>query len=120
MKVSIVLESGEPREVHHFACLVGYGVNGINPYMAYEAIKELSDEKLLEYSYEDGVKRFNKACTKGIVKIMSKMVSQQFSHIKAQIFEALGISESVVNKYFTGTTTRIGGMGIEHIKRKCF
>ena len=119
MKVSIVLESGEPREVHHFACLVGYGVNGINPYMAYEAIKELSDEKLLEYSYEDGVKRFNKACTKGIVKIMSKMgISTIQSYQGAQIFEALGISESVVNKYFTGTTTRIGGMGIEHIQKE--
>ena len=119
MKVSIVLESGEPREVHHFACLVGYGVNGIKPYMAYEAIKELSDEKLLEYSYEDGVKRFNKACTKGIVKIMSKMgISTIQSYQGAQIFEALGISESVVNKYFTGTTTRIGGMGIEHIQKE--
>ncbi|MCI8404917.1 MAG: glutamate synthase large subunit [Clostridia bacterium] len=119
MKVSIVLETGEPREVHHFACLIGYGVNGINPYMAYEAIDELVQDGLVEFSYEDCVKRFNKACTKGIVKVMSKMgISTIQSYQGAQIFEALGISQSVVEKYFTGTTTRIGGIGLEHIQKE--
>lgn len=119
MKVSIVLESGEPREVHHFACLIGYGVNGINPYMAYEAIGQLIDDGLLDFEPHEAVKRFNKACTKGIVKVMSKMgISTIQSYQGAQIFEALGIKESVVDKYFTGTTTRIGGIGIEHIEKE--
>ncbi len=119
MKVSIVLESGEPREVHHFACLIGYGANGVNPYMAYETIEELVNEKLLSCTAEEGVKRFNKACTKGIVKVMSKMgISTIQSYQGAQIFEALGIAQSVTEKYFTGTTTRIGGIGLEHIQRE--
>lgn len=119
MKVSIVLESGEPREVHHFACLIGYGVNGINPYMAYEAIGELIGDGLLEFDINEAIKRYNKACTKGIVKVMSKMgISTIQSYQGAQIFEALGIRESVVDKYFTGTATRIGGIGLEHIEKE--
>lgn len=119
MKASIVLESGEPREVHHFACLIGYGVNGVNPYMAYEAIEELVDNGLLDCSYEEGAARFNKACTKGIVKVMSKMgISTIQSYQGAQIFEALGISQSTCDKYFTGTTTRIGGINTEDIQKE--
>lgn len=119
MKVSIVLESGEPREVHHFACLIGYGVNGINPYMAYEAIGEMIDDKIIDYPLDEAIERFNTACTKGIVKVMSKMgISTIQSYQGAQIFEILGIKESVVDKYFTGTTTRIGGIGLEHIEKE--
>lgn len=119
MKVSIVLESGEPREVHHFACLIGYGVNGINPYMAYDSIEGLINDGLIEFDFDEAVKRYNKACTKGIVKVMSKMgISTIQSYQGAQIFEALGIKESVVDKYFTGTATRIGGIGIEHIEKE--
>lgn len=118
MKVSIILETGEPREVHHFACLIGYGVNGINPYMAYESIEEMLDLHLASFSYEDAVARFNKTITDGIVKVMSKMgISTIQSYQGAQIFEALGIKESVVDKYFTGTTTRIGGIGLEEISK---
>lgn len=118
MKVSIVLETGEPREVHHFACLIGYGVNGINPYMAYESIEEMLELHLAAFSYEDAVVRFNKTITDGIVKVMSKMgISTIQSYQGAQIFEALGIKESVVDKYFTGTTTRIGGIGLEEISK---
>ena len=119
IKTSIVLETGEPREVHHFACLIGYGVNGVNPYMAYEAIEELIEQKLISVSYDEGVKRFNDACTHGIVKVMSKMgISTIQSYQGAQIFEALGITESVVEKYFTGTATRIGGMDLSHIQKE--
>lgn len=119
MQVSIVLETGEPREVHHFACLVGYGVNGINPYMAYETIEEMISHKRVSFSYDECVARYNNTITNGIVKIMSKMgISTIASYSGAQIFEALGIKESVVDKYFTGTTTRIGGIGLEEIEKE--
>ena len=119
MKVSIVLETGEPREVHHFACLVGYGVNGINPYLVYNEIEHLEELKMISYPYYEAVKRYNNAVTNGIVKIMSKMgISTIASYQGAQIFEALGIRESVVEKYFTGTATRIGGLGLEEIEKE--
>ena len=119
MKVSIVLETGEPREVHHFACLVGYGVNGINPYLVYEEIEHLEELKMISYPYDEAVKRYNSAVTNGIVKIMSKMgISTIASYQGAQIFEALGIRESVVEKYFTGTATRIGGLGLDEIEKE--
>lgn len=119
MKVSIVLETGEPREVHHFACLVGYGVNGINPYLVYNEIEHLEELKMISYPYDEAVKRYNNAVTNGIVKIMSKMgISTIASYQGAQIFEALGIRESVVEKYFTGTATRIGGLGLGEIEKE--
>lgn len=119
MKTSIVLETGEPREVHHFACLVGYGANGVNPYLVYEAIAELKELDMIECSYDEAVKTYNAAVTSGIVKIMSKMgISTIASYQGAQIFEALGIRESVVEKYFTGTATRIGGLGIKDIEKE--
>lgn len=119
MKASIVLETGEPREVHHFACLVGYGANGVNPYLVYEAIAELKDLGMISCSYDEAVKTYNAAVTSGIVKIMSKMgISTIASYQGAQIFEALGIRESVVEKYFTGTATRIGGLGINDIEKE--
>lgn len=119
MKVSIVLETGEPREVHHFACLIGYGVNGVNPYLAFESVKELVDEKIIDLDLDTAIANYKKACTKGIVKVMSKMgISTIQSYQGAQIFEALGIKESVVDQYFTGTATRIGGIGVEHIEKE--
>ncbi|MCD8391188.1 MAG: glutamate synthase large subunit [Firmicutes bacterium] len=119
MRASIIVETAEPREVHHMACLVGYGVNGINPYMVYEAIDQLIGEGLIKVDREEAFKRYNHTCTSGIIKIMSKMgISTIQSYQGAQIFEALGISQAVVDKYFTGTTTRIGGIGIEHIERE--
>lgn len=117
VSASIITESGEPREVHHFAALIGYGVNGVNPYMAYESIEDLVDKGYLNYSKEDAIKRYIDAVTNGIVKIMSKMgISAISSYQGAQIFEALGINESVINKYFTGTVTRIGGIGLKEIE----
>ncbi|MDD6483476.1 MAG: glutamate synthase large subunit [Clostridiales bacterium] len=119
MKVSIVLETGEPREIHHFACLIGYGANGVNPYLAYESVRELVDNGLIDLDYDTALANYKKACTDGIVKVMSKMgISTIQSYQGAQIFEALGIKESVVDKYFTGTTTRIGGIGLEEIEKE--
>ena len=118
MKVSIILESGEPREIHHFAVLLGYGVNGINPYLAYETIEEMCKDKSLDMPVSEALAHFRKAATKGIVKIASKMgISTIQSYQGAQIFEALGISQHVVDTYFTGTVTRIGGLGIKDIEK---
>ncbi|MCX7715561.1 MAG: glutamate synthase large subunit [Clostridia bacterium] len=119
MKVSIILETGEPREVHHFAVLLGYGANAVNPYMAYEVIEDLVKDGYVSFSNEEAVDRYIKAVTSGIVKIMSKMgISTIQSYLGAQIFEALGINEQVIDEYFTGTVTRIGGIGLEQIEKE--
>ena len=119
-EVSIVLESGEPRETHHFCTLLGYGVDAVNPYMAYESIHDLITEDLLEdVSYEKAVRGYNKAVVKGIVKVMSKMgISTIKSYRGAQIFEALGISQKVIDKYFTWTDSRIEGIGLDIIAKE--
>lgn len=119
MRVSIVLETGEPREVHHFAVLLGYGVNAINPYLVYESLEDMAANDYITKSAEEAVKIYIDVVTHGIVKIMSKMgISTIQSYLGAQIFEALGISEAVVNKFFTGTVTRIGGIELEHIDKE--
>lgn len=119
MKVSIILESGEPREVHHMALLMGYGVNAVNPYMVFEILEDLIKKGLLDLKYEQAEKNYIEALTKGIIKVASKMgISTIRSYQGAQIFEALGISTKVVDKFFGGTTTRIGGVEIEHIERE--
>jgi glutamate synthase (ferredoxin) len=117
MKAGIVLESGEPRETHHYCLLLGYGVQGINPYLAYETLYDMIREGRLEdLSYEDAVQGYNKAVVKGVVKVMSKMgISTIKSYRGAQIFEAIGISEEVIDKYFTWTDSRIGGIGLDEI-----
>ncbi len=119
-EVSIVLESGEPRETHHFCTLLGYGVDAVNPYMAYESIYDLINEGLLEdISFEKAVYGYNKAVVKGIVKVMSKMgISTIKSYRGAQIFEALGISQKVIDKYFTWTDSRIEGIGLDIIAKE--
>jgi len=119
MNTSIVLETGEPREVHHFALLIGYGANAINPYLVYETLDDMSKNEYINVDTDTAVKTFIDVITKSIVKIMSKMgISTIQSYQGAQIFEALGIKEDVVDKYFTGTVTRIGGIGIKHIDRE--
>ncbi|MDY3929257.1 MAG: glutamate synthase large subunit [Clostridia bacterium] len=119
MKVSIVVESGEPREVHHMALLIGYGVNAVNPYLAYETIEELAKNGLLEVDVNKGIENYKNALTKGIVKTASKMgISTIQSYHGAQVFETLGISPKVVDKYFTGTTSRIGGISLKHIEQE--
>ncbi|MFH5832762.1 glutamate synthase large subunit [Halalkalibaculum sp. DA384] len=115
-EVGIVLESGEPRETHHFCLLLGYGVEAVNPYMAYESLHDLIQEGMLDLSFKRAVKGYNKAVVKGIVKVMSKMgISTIKSYRGAQIFEALGINEEVIDKYFTWTDSRIGGIGLDTI-----
>ena len=116
-QLSIVLETGEPRTVHHFATLLGYGASAINPYLAQESIHELIDEGLLEKDYYAAVNDYNEAVITGIVKIASKMgISTIQSYQGAKIFEAVGISPSVIDKYFTGTVSRIGGIDIKDIQ----
>ena len=114
--VSIVLESAEPRDVNHFATLLGYGARAVNPYLAHAAIGSLIDQGLLDKDYHTAVKDYNQAILSGIVKIASKMgISTIQSYQSAQIFEAVGIDRVVVDEYFTGTLSRVGGVGLKEI-----
>ena len=115
--LALILESAEPREVHHFATLLGYGACAINPYLAHETIGQLIDEGLLDKDYYAAVEDYNNAILNGIVKIASKMgISTIQSYQSSQIFEAVGISRDVIDKYFTGTVSRVGGIGLEDIQ----
>ena len=116
--ISIVLESAEPRDVQHFAALLGYGARAVNPYLAHDTIGELIDQGLLDKDYHTAVKDYNQAILSGIVKIASKMgISTIQSYQSAQIFEAVGIDKSVVDEYFTGTLSRVGGIGLHEIEQ---
>ncbi|MEL7333543.1 MAG: glutamate synthase large subunit, partial [Cyanobacteria bacterium J06560_2] len=119
-RVGIVLESGEPREVHHFAVLLGYGCGAINPYMAFETFRRMIDENLLRgVEYKDACKNYIKAVTKGVVKIGAKIgISTIQSYRGAQIFEAIGLNESVIGKYFTWTASRIQGVGLDVLAKE--
>ncbi|MBN2851585.1 MAG: glutamate synthase large subunit, partial [Clostridia bacterium] len=119
-RVSLILESGEPREVHHFAVLIGYGASAVNPYLAFESIRELESKNQLDgVTFKKAEYNFVKAVTKGIVKVMSKMgISTLLSYQGAQIFEAVGISQKVIKKYFTGTPSRLDGMTLDDIARE--
>ncbi|MBI5443559.1 MAG: glutamate synthase subunit alpha, partial [Deltaproteobacteria bacterium] len=115
-RVGLVLESGEPREVHHFCLLIGYGASAVNPYLAFETIHDQVRQGLLAGDPEAAEKRYVKAVNKGIVKVISKMgISTVQSYHGAQVFEALGLSQDFVDEYFSGTPTRIGGIGIKAI-----
>ncbi|RXZ81459.1 glutamate synthase large subunit [Paenibacillaceae bacterium] len=116
-KVSILLESGEPREVHHYALLLGYGVSAVNPYLAFETLDDMISQGMLQgISHDKAVKNYIKAATKGVVKILSKMgISTIQSYRGAQIFEAVGLKEELVEQYFTWTPSRIGGIGLDVI-----
>ena len=118
--VSIILESGEPREVHHFCVLLGYGVDAVNPYLAFESVDDLICQELLTgISQDKAIAKYIKAATKGIVKVMAKMgISTIQSYRGAQIFEAIGINQSVVDKYFIRTPSRIGGIGLKEIAKE--
>ncbi|MGL5151377.1 MAG: glutamate synthase large subunit [Clostridium sp.] len=116
-QVAIIVESGEPREIHHFATLLGFGASAINPYMVYENIKLLCDNGLINKTYEESIYNYNKAALKGIIKVVSKMgISSIQSYQGAQIFEALGLNEEFVDEYFTKTVSRIGGIGLDEIE----
>ncbi len=115
--LAVILESGEPREVHHFATLLGYGASAVNPYLAQETIHELINDDLLNKDYYAAVEDYNNAVLHGIVKIASKMgISTIRSYQGSQIFEAVGISREVTDRYFTGTVSRIGGITIKDIE----
>ena len=115
--MALILESGEPRKVHDFATLLGYGACAVNPYLAHDTIAQLIDEGLLDKDYYAAVDDYNKAVLNGIVKIASKMgISTIQSYQSSQIFEAVGISKDVIDKYFTGTVSRVGGIGLEDIQ----
>ena len=116
--VAMILESGEPREVHHFATLLGYGACAINPYLAQETIKQLIDDNMLDKDYYAAVDAYNDAILHGIVKIASKMgISTIQSYQGSKIFEAIGIDSDVINKYFTNTVSRIEGISLDDISR---
>ena len=115
-QISIILESAEPREVHHFALLFGYGADCINPYLAYEAVDYMLKEEGLNMDLETALYHYTKAVNKGILKILSKMgISTLQSYRGAQIFEAIGLNQDVIEKYFTGAVSRIGGAGLDVI-----
>lgn len=112
-KIGLIIESAEPREIMHFALLFGYGADAINPYFAYENIQKLCTDKETSFGYEDAKRNYIKAVEKGILKILSKMgISTLQSYRGAQIFEAIGIKKEVVDVFFTGTVSRIEGIGL--------
>ncbi|HMM77999.1 MAG TPA: glutamate synthase large subunit [Gammaproteobacteria bacterium] len=130
MRVGLIVESGEPREVHHFATLFGYGADAVNPYLAFETLDDLLRQGVMQESaikgrkqsespHEAAVRNFIKAVNKGLVKVMSKMgISTVQSYRGAQIFEAVGLDQAFVDKYFTWTASRIGGVGLDVVERE--
>jgi len=116
-KVSLILESGEPRDVHQVATLLGFGARAVNPYLAHECISELIDMGNLDKDYHTAIEDYNKALLSGVVKIAAKMgISTIQSYQSARIFEAVGLSKEVIDRYFTGTVSRVGGISIAEIE----
>ncbi len=117
-RTGLIVESGEPREIHHFALLIGYGAGAINPYLAFETLHDLADRGMLpeEIDAKLAEQKYIKAIGKGLLKVISKMgISTIQSYCGAQIFEAVGIGNEIIDRYFTGTTSRIGGIGLTEI-----
>ena len=119
-RVGLAVETGEAREVHHFALLIGYGAGAVNPYLALESVEGMSESGLLNgHGPEHARKNFIKANEKGVLKVMSKMgISTVQSYRGAQIFEAVGLDQSLVDEYFTWTSSRVGGIGLEAIEQE--
>ena len=119
-KFDIVIESAEPREPHHFACLFGYGASAINPYMVNEIIEDQANQKIVKgLSFENAVKNYNKAVAKGIIKVMNKIgISTLHSYRGAQIFEALGLSNEFIERFFCNTPSRIEGIGLNELENE--
>lgn len=116
--LALILESAEPREVHHFAVLLGYGACAVNPYLAHETIREMTENGLLDKDCHAAIHDYDKAVLEGIVKIASKMgISTLQSYQGAQIFEAVGISKEVIDAYFTNTISRVGGITLADIQK---
>jgi len=119
-KLSIIIESAEPREVHHFALLFGFGASAINPYLVNEIIAEQIEENdITEFTFDEAIKNYNKAIGKGVLKVMNKIgISTLNSYRGSQLFECIGISTKVVDKYFPNTPTRIQGIGLYEIEKE--
>ncbi|MFI7442012.1 glutamate synthase large subunit [Nonomuraea indica] len=118
-KIGLVIETGEARECHHMALLIGYGAGAVNPYLAIETVEDLVDTGVLQVDKHKAVRNLIKAYGKGVIKVMSKMgVSTVASYTGAQIFEALGLSQEVIDTCFTGTTSRLGGVGFDVLARE--
>ncbi len=117
--VGLVLETAEAREVHHFACLAGYGAEAINPYLAFDTLEASVSEFPSDVDADTAVKRYIKAIGKGLLKVMSKMgISTYQSYCGAQIFDAVGLAQNFVDEYFTGTTTRVEGVGLDEVAKE--
>ncbi len=117
--VGLVVETGEAREVHHFACLAGYGAEAINPYLAFDTLEASVAEFPKDVDADIAIKRFIKAVDKGLLKVMSKMgISTYQSYCGAQIFDAVGLAQGFVDEFFTGTTTRVEGVGLDEIAKE--
>ncbi|HEV3259504.1 MAG TPA: glutamate synthase large subunit [Gemmataceae bacterium] len=116
----LVVESGEPREVHHFALLISYGASAVNPYLAFETVDDmLRQRQLTALDHDKAIKNYIKAAGKGVVKVMSKMgISTVQSYHGAQIFEAIGLNQDVIDKYFTWTASRVNGVGMDVLARE--
>ncbi len=119
-RISLVIETGEAREVHHFSLLIGYGASAINPYVAFETIDGMiRDDRLLNIDHKKACQNFVKAATKGVIKVMAKMgISAIQSYRGAQVFEAVGLRQDVIDEYFTWTASRIGGIGMDVIAQE--
>lgn len=119
-KLSVIVESAEPREVHHFALLFGFGASAVNPYLVNEIIAEQIDElDITEYTFDEAIENYNKAVGKGILKVMNKIgISTLNSYRGSQLFECIGINTKVVDKYFPNTATRIQGIGLYEIEKE--
>ncbi len=118
-RVGLVVETGEAREVHHIALLIGYGAAAVNPYLVFDALRDLVREGYLSITSRQAAKNYMKACGKGMLKVMSKMgISTVASYTGAQVFEAIGLSQDVVDEYFIGTTSRLGGVGLDVIAKE--
>ena len=116
MDTSLVALSGETREVHHVACLVGYGANAVIPYLAQQTVAHLTEDGRLEGTVSDNVETYTRVLSEGVIKVMAKMgISTVQSYHGAQIFEAVGLSHEVIDKYFTGTQSKLSGLSIQHI-----
>ena len=116
MQVGIIVETAEAREVNHFALLLGYGASVINPYLAFAAIDHMVKEGKINMEYKEARKNYIKAVEKGLLKVLSKMgISTLRSYHGAQIFEAIGVQQELIDKYFTGTVSKIGGVGLDEI-----
>src|SRR5258708_2641369 len=119
-QVALIIESGEPREVMHFALLIGYGASAVNPYLAIETLEDMTQrERLGNVPFETALKNFKKAVNKDLLKVFSKMgISTLQSYRGAQVFEAIGLNQELIDKYFTGTPSRIEGVGLEVLARE--